>query len=112
MGKSHYDNVSDAYDPLEVADMINRKFAQFRQFHRAIAPIMALPLLLSALTGSIYQITDLSGNEAKWILAIHKGNFGSLKLETIYPFLNAIGLLALIATGTSMWLQRRRGHQS
>jgi len=74
---------------------------------------MALPLLLSAFTGSIYQITDLSGNEAKWILEVHKGNFGSLKLETIYSFLNALGLLALIATGTSMWLQmRRRGHHS
>lgn len=93
--------------------MTNWKFDRFCQFHRASAPIMTLPLLLSALTGSIYQITDLSGNETKWLLEIHKGNFGSLKLETIYPFLNAIGLLALIATGTSMWLQmRRRGHQS
>lgn len=92
--------------------MTNRKFAQFRQFHRAIAPIMVLPLLLSASISSIHQITDLLGNEAKWILAIYKGNFGSVKLETIYPFLNAIGLLVLIVTGTSMWLQmQRRGHQ-
>ena len=47
--------------------MTNRKPAQFRQLHRAIAPIMALPLLLTAITGSIYQITDLTGNEARWI---------------------------------------------
>lgn len=91
--------------------MINRKSSQFRQFHRALAPIMALPLLLSAITGSIYQITDLSGNEVKWLLEMHKGNFGILKLEVIYPFLNALGLLALLATGTSMWLQMRRGQR-
>lgn len=84
--------------------MTNHKSAQFRQLHRAIAPIMALPLLLSAITGSIYQITDLLGNEVKWLLEMPKGNFGILKLEVIYPFLNALGLIALLATGTSMWL--------
>ncbi|MBW4622327.1 MAG: PepSY domain-containing protein [Cyanosarcina radialis HA8281-LM2] len=88
--------------------MTSRKSSQLRQLHRAIAPIMTLPLLLAAFTGSIYQITDLSGNEAKWLLEIHKGNFGILKLEAIYPFLNALGLLALVATGISMWLQMRR----
>jgi hypothetical protein len=89
--------------------MTVRKSSQFRQLHRAIAPIMALPLILTAITGSIYQITDLAGNEEKWLLEIHKGNFGALKLEAIYPFLNALGLLALLATGISIWLQMRRG---
>lgn len=65
---------------------------------------MVLPLLISAITGSIYQITDLSGHEAKWLLEVHKGNFGSLKLETIYPFLNALGLLAMLVTGSQMLL--------
>ena len=88
--------------------MTNSKSLQFRKFHRAIAPIMLIPLLISAITGPIYQITDLSGNEVKWLLELHKGNFGSLKLETIYPFLNALGLLALLFTGASMLLQTRR----
>jgi uncharacterized iron-regulated membrane protein len=88
--------------------MTNRKSSQFRQLHRAIAPIMALPLLLTAITGSIYQIADLLGNDAKWILEIHKGNFGILKLESFYPFLNTLGLLVLLATGVLMWLQMRR----
>jgi hypothetical protein len=92
--------------------MANRQSSQFRQFHRAIAPIMALPLLLTAITGSIYQIADLSGNEAEWLLDLHKGNFGVLKLEAIYPFLNALGLLALLATGISIWLQMRRSSRS
>jgi hypothetical protein len=88
--------------------MTNRKSARFRQLHRSIAPIMVLPLLLTAITGSIYQVTEMSGNEARWLLALHKGNFGSLRLEAIYPFLNALGLIVLLATGISMWLQLRR----
>ncbi|BAU15815.1 hypothetical protein LEP3755_63800 (plasmid) [Leptolyngbya sp. NIES-3755] len=42
--------------------MTTRKF-QFRQLHRAIAPIMILPILLSLTTGSFYQIIDLAGKE-------------------------------------------------
>lgn len=88
--------------------MTSRKSSQFRQFHRAIAPLMALPLILTVITGSVYQVTDLSGHGADWLLEMHKGNFGILKLETIYPFLNALGLLALLVTGISMWLQMQR----
>jgi hypothetical protein len=88
--------------------MISRKPGKFRQLHRSIAPIMVLPLLLTAITGSIYQLTELTGNEVRWLLAVHKGNFGALKLEVIYPFLNALGLLVLLATGTAMILQARR----
>jgi hypothetical protein len=88
--------------------MTNVKSGKFRKLHRAIAPIMALPVLLTALTGSIYQITELTGNEAQWLLAIHKGNFGILKLAAIYPFLNAIGSIALTVTGISLWLKMRR----
>lgn len=88
--------------------MTIRKTSQFRQLHRAIAPIMALPLLLTTITGSIYQVADLSGNEVQWLLEMHKGNFGILNLEAIYPFLNTLGLLALLATGILMWLPMRQ----
>ncbi len=91
--------------------MISRKPGRFRLLHRAIAPIMILPLLLTAITGSIYQITDLTGNDVRWLLAVHKGNFGALKLEAIYPFLNALGLLTMLATGTAMLIQARRNHR-
>lgn len=86
--------------------MTNRK-AQFRKLHRALAPIMAVPLLITLITGSIYQITDLAGNEVPWLLDLHKGNFGIINLETVFPFLNALGLLFLVATGISLWLQTR-----
>ncbi len=83
--------------------------ARLRQLHRALAPIMLLPILLTLITGSIYQIVDLGskGKDFDWLLDWHKGHFGSLNLEVIYPFLNALGLLTLAITGISMWLQRR-----
>jgi hypothetical protein len=91
--------------------MISRKPGRFRLLHRSIAPIMVLPLLLTAITGSIYQITELTGNEVRWLLAVHKGNFGALKLETIYPFLNALGLVTMLASGTAMLIQTRKNQR-
>ena len=88
--------------------MNNRQLAQLRKFHRSVAPIMVLPLLLTVITGTVYQITDLSGHEARWLLRLHKGNFGSLKLEAIYPFLNGLGLLVLLVTGSALLWQMRR----
>jgi uncharacterized iron-regulated membrane protein len=88
----------------------NKYFQDIRYFHRILAPIMLLPLLLTTITGTAYQIADLAGQEKafKWLLDWHKGHFGSLNLEIIYPFLNALGLFVLLFTGTSMWLHSQR----
>jgi hypothetical protein len=85
-------------------------FQNIRYLHRILAPIMVLPLLLTTITGTIYQIVDLAGNgdAFDWLLDWHKGHFGVLNLEVIYPFLNALGLFVLIFTGISMWLHSRR----
>lgn len=45
-------------------------------------------------------------------MEIHKGNFGPLKLEAIYPFINTFALLMLAATGLIMWLQIPRRKRS
>jgi uncharacterized iron-regulated membrane protein len=84
--------------------------ARLRQLHRVVAPIMILPILLTLITGSVYQIVDLGGKagDFQWLLDWHKGHFGSLNLEAIYPFLNAFGLLTLAITGILMWMQTRR----
>ncbi len=84
--------------------------ARLRQLHRVMAPIMLLPILLTLITGSIYQIVDLGGNggDFNWLLDWHKGDFGILNLEMIYPFLNALGLLTLAITGIIMWVKMRR----
>ena len=78
-----------------------------RHIHRFLAPIMVLPLFVTALTGCVYQLLDMAGQgEAfDWVLGIHKGDFGLLDLESIYPFLNSLGLLVLLLTGILLWLQ-------
>lgn len=99
-----------AFVPVFKAKNMRRYQARWRQLHRILAPIMVLPLLLTLLTGSLFQIAELSGqqNKFRWLLALHKGNFGSLRLEFIYPFLNSFGLLLLATTGILMW-RRSRG---
>jgi hypothetical protein len=88
----------------------NQYFQDIRHLHRILAPIMLLPLLLTAITGTAYQIADLigQGDSFDWLLSLHKGNFGSLHLDIVYPFLNALGLLVLLFTGISMWLNMKR----
>jgi uncharacterized iron-regulated membrane protein len=75
---------------------------------------MALPLLLTLVTGMLYQMAALGDRRGDfiWLLDLHHGQFGPLNLTMIYPFLNALGLLTLLVTGVSMWLQRpqRRQH--
>lgn len=82
---------------------------RIRQLHFWFAPLMVLPLLLSLMTGSLFQIAVITDNEEKflWLLEWHRGKFGRINLEIIYPFLNAFGLLMLITTGLIMWLQTR-----
>ncbi|MFS8855384.1 PepSY domain-containing protein [Synechococcus sp. H55.7] len=79
-----------------------------RQIHRALAPILALPLVVTVVTGSLYQIARLNDNlDYYWLIQIHKGQWGPLDLQAIYPFLNGLGLLVMVATGLSLWLQTR-----
>jgi len=95
---------------METTKKRNQYFKYIRHLHRILAPIMLLPLLLTTITGIIYQILDLADKQKsfKWLLDWHKGDFGVINLETIYPFLTALGLLILIFTGISMWRTMQR----
>lgn len=84
--------------------------SRVRQLHRALAPIMLLPILLTTITGVVYQIASLGGfaDDLRWVIHWHKGNFGYINLAKSFPFLNAAGLLFLTVTGISMWYKGRR----
>ena len=84
-------------------------FQNISHLHSTLAPIMLLPLFLTTITGTVYQIVDLAGKKDgfKWLLHWHKGDFGALNLEIIYPFLNAIGLFIFLFTGIYMWFHTR-----
>ena len=83
-------------------------FKPSRTAHRAIVPIAALPLLLTAITGVIFSILEQKGIEADWLIQIHSGHFGPINLQPYYAYGLGICLLLLIVTGLVMWFRTRR----
>ncbi|OKH19941.1 hypothetical protein [[Limnothrix rosea] IAM M-220] len=80
-----------------------------RKLHRSLVPIMVAPLIITVLSGTLFQIAALTGRAVDfiWLLKLHKGNLGFINLEKIYPFLNGFGLLLLIVSGVVMWWTTR-----
>ncbi|MBW4518660.1 MAG: peptidase [Scytolyngbya sp. HA4215-MV1] len=76
----------------------------FRKYHRTLAIIVSLPLLLTVLTGMITTILREwslnTGISSKIFLKIHTGEI--FHLQAIYPILNGLGLIGLLVTGLSM----------
>ena len=65
-----------------------------RRIHRALVPIAAVPLIITALSGSIYGLMLANNIDAFWLLKVHTGNFGVLNLQPYYSAI--IGILTLI----------------
>jgi hypothetical protein len=76
----------------------------FRQYHRKIAIVLCLPLLLTVLTGMGYTMVgewSLNlGLSRSQMMKLHTGEL--FHLQGIYPILNGIGLIGLLVTGLSM----------
>ena len=89
---------------------MKRQLQKLKKVHAFVAPFVIIPIILTLTTGSIYQALELLGKDdgARWLIRVHKGNFGIINLEFIYPFLNALGLLFMAITGGTMWLELRR----
>ena len=81
-----------------------------RQFHKALAPWVFLPLLISALTGLFYRISkDLLGfsrDQVHWLMSIHEGEWLGQNGELIYVFLNSLGLLWMLISGFQMFSKK------
>ena len=58
-----------------------------RKVHRWLVPIAAVPLLITAGTGSLYSLLLEQDIDAFWLLKIHTGNFSVLNLQPVYPAL-------------------------
>ena len=67
-----------------------------RKVHRWLVPLAALPLLITAGTGSLYSVLLEQEIDVFWLLKIHTGNFGVLNLQPFYPML--LGTLTVIVT--------------
>ncbi|MEL4894451.1 PepSY domain-containing protein [Crocosphaera sp. Alani8] len=81
-----------------------------RQLHYKFAPFMIFPLVLTVITGTLFQVAFATGkaDDFIWLLELHRGKFGRINLEMIYPFLNGFGLLMLGVTGILMWLNTKK----
>ena len=90
------------------------KAHQARRLHRALVPFMVLPLLITLITGTAFQfaVTADRAQDFLWLLELHRGKFGQINLELLYPFLNGLGLLTLLVTGLMMWLRTPKRRRS
>ena len=73
-----------------------------RRVHRSLVPLAALPLLLTALSGSLYGALSARGIEAFWLMKLHTGNFGAVNLQPFYS--TVLGLLTLFIAGSGIGL--------
>lgn len=82
-----------------------------RKLHRKSAPILFLPLLLTALTGVGYRVGrtwfGMSDEAGEVFLEIHQGEFLGDGLVPLYVLLMGVGLLGMLATGLVMVIQRK-----
>ena len=78
-----------------------------RQFHKALAPWVFLPLFISSITGLIYRVSkDLFGyyrEQVHWLMSLHEGEWLGDNGELIYVILNSLGVLWMIVTGFQMF---------
>ncbi|HEY9634638.1 MAG TPA: hypothetical protein V6D14_14590 [Coleofasciculaceae cyanobacterium] len=78
----------------------------FRKLHRKVAPIVFLPLALTAFTGIAYRLGEswfgMQGEAANIFMVIHQGEYLGSQLKPIYVLLVGLGLLGMIVTGLTM----------
>jgi len=80
---------------------------QARRVHRWFVPIAAVPLLLTAISGSLYSILLEQGIDAFWLLKIHTGRFGWLNLQSFYPALLGVLTIVITASGVTLLIKPR-----
>lgn len=73
-----------------------------RRAHRLVVPLAAAPLLLTALSGSLYSLLLERGIDAFWLLKIHTGRLGPLNLQPYYSLLLGGLTLVVIASGLAL----------
>ena len=69
-----------------------------RKFHRKVAAISAIPLLITILCGTIYSFLQPLGVDAFWLIKWHTGNFGVINLQPFYSiFLGITSIISVIS---------------
>jgi hypothetical protein len=87
----------------------------FRQYHRWLAIICALPLLLTVITGTTFPIAKAFHQRELAGFLIHLHTLETFELDAFFPIINGLGLLGLLITGiymTSLFRDRRSPSKS
>ena len=79
-----------------------------RKVHRWLVPLAALPLLITAGTGSLYSVLLEQEIDVFWLLKIHTGNFGVLNLQPFYPMLLGTPTVIVTLSGAAMLMRLSR----
>ena len=80
---------------------------QARRVHRWLVPIAAAPLLITAISGSLYSVLLERGIDAFWLLKVHTGKFGWLNLQSFYPALLGVLTIVITASGVTLLIKPR-----
>ena len=80
-----------------------------RRLHRSLVPLAAVPLLLTALSGSLYGALSAQGIEAFWLMKLHTGNFGVVNLQPYYSTVLGVLTLFIVGSGIGLLLGSRSG---
>jgi uncharacterized iron-regulated membrane protein len=82
-----------------------------RKLHRKTAPILFLPLLISAVSGILFRIGrswfGLSDNFGEFMMFLHEGRFLGKPLVPIYVLLVGLGLIGMAVSGIALSKQRK-----
>lgn len=74
----------------------------FRKYHRSLAIICALPLLLTVLTGMTFPLAKALHQRQLAGFLIHLHTLETFGLDAFFPIINGLGLLGLLITGMYM----------
>ena len=81
---------------------------QSRRIHRWLVPIAAAPLVITAVTGSLYTLLLELNIDAFWLLKLHTGQFGWINLQPAYPIL--LGVLTIVVTVSGLTMLLKPSH--
>jgi uncharacterized iron-regulated membrane protein len=82
----------------------------WRKWHRKLAPILVLPLAISAVTGILFRVgqswVGLPPTTLRTLLSVHQGAYLGDALKIVYVLLLGLGLVGMIVTGLTMFRRR------
>jgi hypothetical protein len=79
---------------------------RIRKFHRFLAPLVFLPLTITAITGLIYRLGrswfSFPGEQAEFWLGMHQGTYLGPVFGPLYILLLGSGLISMVISGIKM----------